>query len=130
MIFGSVPCRRHLPERKYFFQPSKSRECYDRHIVSKVFNAVLKKTSFADAPRKKFTTHGLRHLFAVQNIRKCAESGEDFSNWIEYLCKYMGHKHIRYTMYYLHITSQLFPVYRDKLKLLGERIGVVYAEEE
>lgn len=119
-----------LPGRKYFFQPSESRECYDRHIVLKVFDAVLKKTSFSDAPGKKFTPHGLRHLFAVQNIRKCAESGEDFSNWIEYLCKYMGHKHIRYTMYYLHITSQLFPVYKDKLKLLEERIGVVYAEEE
>ena len=119
-----------LPERKYFFQPSESRERYDRHIVLNVFNAVLKKTSFADAPGKNFTPHGLRHLFAVQNIRKCAESGEDFSNWIEYLCKYMGHKHIRYTMYYLHITSQLFPVYKDKLKLLGERIGVMYVEEE
>lgn len=59
---------------------------------------------------KKFTPHGLRHLFAVQNIRKCAESGDDFSNWIEYLCRYMGHKHIKYTLYYLHMTSQLFPI--------------------
>lgn len=45
------------------------------------------------------------------------------------LCRYMGHKHIRFTMHYLHITSQLFPVYSDKLRQLEEGIGVVYAEE-
>lgn len=78
---------------------------------------------------KKFTPHGLRHLFAVQNIKKCVEAGEDFANWMEYLCQYMEHKHIRYTLYYLHITSQLFPVYQDKLRQLEEGIGVKYAEE-
>lgn len=41
----------------------------------------------------------------------------------------MGHKHIRYTLYYLHIASQLFPVYREKLNALEKGIGVVYAEE-
>ena len=78
---------------------------------------------------KSFTLHGLRHLFAVQNIRKCAEAGEDFNNWIHYLSRYMGHKRIQYTLYYLHLTSQLFPAYRDKLNRLMEGIGVVYAED-
>ena len=41
----------------------------------------------------------------------------------------MGHKHIQFTLYYLHITSQLFPMYREKLNALEEGIGVVYAEE-
>jgi len=118
-----------IPNRAYFFQPSPIRCYYKSCEVGKVFDFLLRKTSFYDAPGKKFTLHGLRHLFAVQNIRKCAESGEDFANWIQYLCKYMGHKSICYTMYYLHITSQLFPVYSEKLRLLEERIGVVYAEE-
>lgn len=118
-----------IPGRTYFFQPSPVREHYTSDIVGKVFDSVLKETSFYGAAGQKFTPHGLRHLFAVQNIRKCVESGEDFSNWIQYLCKYMGHKHIRYTMYYLHITSQLLPVYSKKLKLLEERIGVLYVEE-
>jgi integrase len=118
-----------IPVRNYFFQPSLSRERYCSGDTSKFFDSILKKASLCDVPGKKFTQHGLRHLFAVQNIKKCAECGEDFGNWIQYLCKYMGHKHIRFTTYYLHITSQLFPVYSDKLKLLEEGIGVVYAEE-
>lgn len=118
-----------VPNRKYFFQPSQTRECYNSSIVGKVFDSVLKKTTFYETTGKKFTAHGLRHLFAVQNIKKCAESGENFYNWMQYLCKYMGHKHIRYTMYYLHITSQLFPVYSQKLEELEERVGVVYVED-
>jgi len=118
-----------IPNRTYFFQPSKTREHYISAEVTIVFDKLLKKTSFCNTPGKKFTEHGLRHLFAVQNIRKCAESGENFSNWIQYLCKCMGHKNIQSTKYYLHITSQLFPVYSEKLNLLGEGIGVLYVEE-
>lgn len=118
-----------IPGRTYFFQPSPMRDRYKSFEVGKVFDAVLNKTSFRNAPGKKFTPHGLRHLFAVQNIKKCAEYGENFANWIQYLCKHMGHKSISYTMYYLHITSQLFPVYSEKLRLLEERIGVVHVEE-
>lgn len=118
-----------IPNRSHFFQPSQTRNYYKGYEVGKVFDSLLKKTSFCDAPGKKHTLHGLRHLFAVQNIKKCVDSGEDFGNWIQYLCKYMGHKTIDHTMYYLHITSQLFPVYSEKLRLLEERVGVVHVEE-
>ena len=118
-----------IPGRTHFFQPSKVRSNYISGDVTKVFDIMLKKTSFCNSPGKKRTPHGLRHLFAVQNIKKCAEQGENFGNWMQYLCRHMGHKHIKYTMYYLHITSQLFPIYSDKLRQLEEGIGVVYAEE-
>lgn len=118
-----------IPGRTYFFQPSPTRDCFTSGNIGKHFDGLLAKTSFGNAPGKKFTAHGLRHLFAVQNIKKCAESGEDFANWIQYLSKYMGHKNIQFTMYYLHITSQLFPIYSEKLRLLEEKIGVVYVEE-
>ncbi len=118
-----------FPDRIYFFKPNQEREHMTSADVSKIFQTVLKNADLLTLPGKRFTTHGLRHLFAVQNIKKCAEEGEDFYNWIQYLCKYMGHKHIRYTLYYLHITSQLFPVYQEKLNALEKGIGVVYAEE-
>jgi len=118
-----------IPGRTHFFQPSKVRSCYNSAEITRFFDIVLKKTSFCEVPGKKHTAHGLRHLFAVQNIKKCAEHGENFGNWMQYLCKHMGHKHIKYTMYYLHITSQLFPVYSEKLRLLVEGVGVVYVEE-
>ena len=118
-----------IPRRTYFFQASSTIDHLKSYQVGQVFDSVLKKTSFCKSSGKKFTVHGLRHLFAVQNIKKCAECGENFANWVQYLCKHMGHKHIRYTMYYLHITSQLFPIYSEKLRLLEERIGVMYAED-
>lgn len=121
--------RNQFPDRTYFFKPNQEREHMISGDVSKIFDAILKKAHLSELPGKKFTTHGLRHLFAVQNIKKCADAGEDFYNWIQFLCKYMGHKHIRYTMYYLHITSQLFPVYHEKLIALEKGIGVIYAEE-
>ena len=54
--------------------------------------------------------------------------GEDFNNWVEYLCRYMGHSEIGETMY-LHMTAPLFPAYKEKLEKLGEGIGVMYVEE-
>lgn len=118
-----------FPERTYFFARSIDKELYTSSNVTKFFDEALAKCSFYSHPGKKFTPHGLRHLFAVHNIRKCAQEGEDFYNWLQYLYKYMGHRHINYTLYYLHITSQLFPIYSTKLRELEERIGVVYVEE-
>lgn len=121
--------QKQFPDRTYFFKPNHKREHMTSADVGKIFQAILKKAGLLELPGKRFTTHGLCHLFAVQNIKKCADAGEDFYNWIQYLCRYMGHKHIRYTLYYLHITSQLFPVYREKLDALEKGIGVVYAEK-
>lgn len=75
------------------------------------------------------SAHGLRHLFAVENVKMCLEQGEDFNNWAQYLAQYMGHRKLRDTMYYIHMTSQLFPSYKEKLDRLAEGIGVKYAEE-
>ena len=118
-----------LPGRKYFFQPSEDKETYRSDNIGRFFDTVLKSAGLYETNGKKFTPHGLRHLFAVQNIKKCIECNENFANWIEYLCRYMGHKHIKYTLYYLHITSQLFPIYQDKLHQLERGIGVKYVEE-
>jgi len=118
-----------LPNRAYFFQPCVLKQHYYSNDVCAAFNKVLQKMGFHYDSEKKPTTHGLRHLFAVQNVKKCLIMGEDFNNWVEYLCRYMGHSEIGETMYYLHMTAQLFPVYKEKLEKLGEGIGVMYVEE-
>jgi len=119
-----------MPNREYFFQPNPARSYYKAIDIWRIFTAILKETSFYNSPGKGFTPHGLRHLFAVQNIRKCAEASEDFANWIEYLCQYMSHKRVKATMYYLQMTSQLFPVFKDKLSALEEGIGVARVQDE
>ena len=118
-----------FPDREYFFQPNLKKKYFTSGDVHNLFDAVMLKTSFYDPNAKKFTPHGLRHLFAVENIRRCFEAGGDFSNRIEYLSRYMGHDRIQHTLYYLHLTQRLFPVYRDKLRSLTENVEVAYVEE-
>lgn len=119
-----------IPNRLYFFQPSDQIPFYTSNVIHRFFIMILKSTGLIDVGGKRFTPHGLRHLFAVQNIKKCLESNENFANWIEYLCRYMGHSSIESTLYYIHLTSQLFPIYQDKLKQLEKGIGMKYVEEE
>lgn len=118
-----------LPEREYFFQASYAKKHYINQNVCITFDTILKEMSFYPFLKKKATTHGLRHLFAVNSMKKCLEAGEDFNNRIQYLSRYMGHSGIEETMYYLHMTAQLFPIYEAKLKKLAEGIGVSHVEE-
>ncbi len=98
-------------------------------FLGHVSEVLMMRTSFYDPNVKKFAPHGLRHLFAVENIRRCFETGENISNRIEYLSRYLGHDKIQHTLYYLHLTQRLFPVYRDKLRSLTENVEVAYVEE-
>lgn len=118
-----------FPGRKYFFQPSLEKEHYTKTDVDNAFGRIRSKMASCPKKGKLPTAHGLRHLFAVENIKMCLEQGEDFNNWIQYLSQYMGHRKLRDTLYYVHMTSRLFPFYKEKLDRLAEGIGVKYAEE-
>ncbi len=118
-----------MPDREYFFQPSWEKKHYTALDVGNTFRGILHRTSFFTELGKMPTPHGLRHLFAVKNLQACLEQNKDFNNWIQYLGQYMGHSRLRDTLYYVHMVSQLFPVYQDKLAKLTEGIGVVYVEE-
>lgn len=118
-----------LPGRKYFFQPSREKEHYTKADVANTFGRIRKNMDSCPKKGKLPTAHGLRHLFAVENVKMCLDQGEDFNNWIPYLSQYMGHRNLRDTLYYVHMTSHLFPSYKNKLDRLTERIGVRYVEE-
>lgn len=118
-----------LPGRKYFFQPSLEKEHYTKTDVDNAFGRIRAKMVSCPKKGKLPSAHGLRHLFAVENVKMCLEQGEDFNNWAQYLAQYMGHRKLRDTMYYIHMTSRLFPSYKEKLDRLAEGIGVKYAEE-
>lgn len=117
-------------EREYFFHSAKKNGSIDPSHIRFAFNSALKNISTLDYNQKKPTVHGLRHLFAVNSMRKCIESEkEDFNCWIKYLSKYMGHSTSGETSQYLHIVSDLFPSYKSKLDSLTEGFGVLYVEE-
>jgi len=118
-----------LPNREYFFHAVKNNGYFLNVDIRSVFDSVLRQTSFSDDCPKKPTTHGLRHLFAVKSMKKCLETGGDFNNWIKYLSKYMGHSTSNETMYYIHLVTDLFSIYKPKLDSLVEGFGVKYVED-
>ena len=97
--------------------------------VGRFFDKVLELTLLNREFSIKPTVHGLRHLFAVNSMRKCLDEGESFENWIKYLSQYMGHKSVNETMYYLHLVEMLVPEYREKMAAITEGIGVSYEED-
>lgn len=118
-----------LPNRTYFFQPSLAKPHYYNTDVCATFDSILKKTTFFSTLVKKPSPHGLRHLFAVNSMKKCLDVGENFNHWIKYLSQYMGHKTTNETMYYLHLVPNLFPIYQEKLGELTEGLGIAYVED-
>ncbi len=53
--------------------------------------------------------HDFRHTFAVENLRRWAESGKDLSTMLPYLSAFMGHADFRSTQYYLRLTAEVYP---------------------
>ncbi|SEN68403.1 Phage integrase family protein [Mesobacillus persicus] len=117
------------PGREYFF-PSSRAANYNNTSVCRLFDNILRKTSFFEKTSKKPTCHGLRHTFAVNSMRKCIEDGENFNIMIRYLSRYMGHSCPQNTMYYLHMVVTLVPEIRKMAKGYEDILnGVAYVEE-
>lgn len=119
-----------IPGREYFF-PSQ----HDKHFINtsicRIFEEqLLAKCSFYGKTSKKPTCHGLRHAFAVNSMRQCIANGDNFDEYIEYLCKYMGHTSPQETLYYLHMVVNIIPELRAKSQGFGDVIGGVLHVEE
>jgi len=118
------------PHREYFFHSAKKNGPISYHQILFAYNAAFAKIDTIDKTKNNPTLHGLRHLFAVNSLRKCiVDDKEDFNCWIKYLSKYMGHATSNETMHYLHLVSDLFPSYKSKLDTLTEGFGVSYVED-
>lgn len=117
------------PGREYFFPSTRSAN-YNNTSICRLFDSILKQTSFFMRTSKKPTCHGLRHTFAVNSMRKCIEDGENFDIMIRYLSRYMGHSSPQNTMYYLHMVVNLIPEIRRMAKGYEDILnGVAYVEE-
>jgi integrase len=117
-----------LPDREYFFISH-----YDKHLrnttVCKIFDNIVAKTSFRGKTSKKPTCQGLRHLFAVNSMRKCLADGGDFGTSIFYLSRYLGHSSPEETLYYLHLTMDLAGGIREMASGFEDVIGGVWHVE-
>lgn len=64
--------------------------------------------------------HDYRHTFAVHSLQNCTQKGQDIMAILPLLASYLGHKDLRGTQYYLHLTAELYPDIRNAL---GEKYG-------
>ena len=53
--------------------------------------------------------HDLRHVMAVNNLRRWFEQGENVNALLPVLQTYLGHSSIGDTAYYLHLTAEVYP---------------------
>ena len=116
------------PDREYFFTIPGKRKRLTKHNIDDLFDKVLSESGLKDQFVIKPTVHGLRHLFAVNNLRKWMESNENIDVNIKYLSQYMGHDTVDETLYYLHMFQTLLPTFKDRMSALTKDIGVSYEE--
>ena len=116
-------------DRVYMFEDVSTNKPITKFYVSEIFYKILRDSSVEVNTAKRQTLHGLRHLFAVHNMRRCLAGDRDFGNWIKYLSQYMGHASPQETMYYLHSVVDGLPEYSRKISSFEKEMEVVYEEK-
>ena len=92
----------------FFLYPNSSRSHCERQIYARYRNLL----DMASIPRKtdgsRQRLHDLRHSFCVHALEQMQEKGFDLYTSIPLLSKYLGHKHITETEYYLKLMEDHF----------------------
>ena len=122
-------CYLHTVDEDYFFlYPNSSRSQCERQIYDKY----RKLLDAASIPRKpdgsRQRLHDLRHSFCVHALEQMQEKGFDLYTSLPLLSKYLGHKHITETEYYLRLMEEHFGGILEKAEsyrptLYGKRGG-------
>jgi len=73
------------------------------------FHCILEKAGIRRRPSGNFPRlHDFRHLFAIRALEQMAEKGYDLYTSLPILCKYLGHKSIVETEYYIRLTQDRY----------------------
>ena len=117
-----------FPDRKYFL-PHNHDTCYESIFVSNNFKRFWKKAfpSFQLTTRPR--AYDFRHHFVWANLNRWANEGLDLNAMLPYLARYMGHQHIKSTLYYFRFVPDFFPVFADMTKLSESILPEVLDEE-
>jgi len=91
-----------------FFFPSPYGGHYSEATVYKLFREILWKAKIShtgEGPR----LHDFRHSYSVHCLKRWVLNGDDLTNLLPYLSKYLGHNDLRGTQHYLRLTADLYP---------------------
>lgn len=105
---------------EYFFRTTK-----DKPVPYHAFKALYHRTLALAGIQKKDNCrykypriHDLRHTFAVHSLEKMVSNGYDTYTLLPLLSKFLGHKQITETEYYLRFTEEHY----DSVKILTDNI--------
>jgi len=102
------------PEAGLFWSPLR-RHRYSYSMISKLLVSVIRRAGLKPDPgRRGPRIHDLRHAFVAHRMLQWYRDGVDVQSRLPHLATYLGHKDIRSTLVYLHVT-------RDLLLEAGER---------
>jgi integrase len=100
----------------YLF-PSPYGGHYSEATIYSLFREVLRKANISHLGRGKGPRiHDLRHVFAVNCLKKWVLDGKDLNNCLPYLSTYLGHEDFRGSQRYLRLTADLYPDITNKIE--------------
>ncbi|MTI96612.1 MAG: integrase [Firmicutes bacterium] len=100
----------------YFF-PSPYGGHYSESTIYWLFREVLRKAGISHLGRGKGPRiHDIRHVFAVNCLKKWVMEGKDLNNCLPYLSAYLGHEDLRGSQRYLRLTADLYPEITRKIE--------------
>ena len=100
-----------------FFFPSPFGGHYSERAIYCLFREVLRQARISHLGRGKGPRiHDLRHVFAVNCLKKWVLDGKDINNCLPYLSAYLGHEDIRGSQRYLRLTADLYPDITSKIE--------------
>lgn len=117
-----------FPNRIYFF-PNRYDQPYGCGTIAVNFNRIWYEAfpSFNSTPKPR--AYDFRHHFAWANLNRWVQEGTDVNVMLPYLMRYMGHSHIKSTLYYFHFVPEFFGTFAEKTKSLESLLPEVPYEE-
>jgi integrase/recombinase XerD len=97
-------------------------------LVRGAFNQAWGNSGFSEKVEKKPTVHCLRHTFVVNTIRRWMERNMDTNTLYPYLSKYLGHKGVNETQWYLQFVVYHYPEILRRVEHINAIIPEVYHE--
>ncbi len=117
-----------IPNRAYFF-PRNQHEPYKESFILANFNRIWREAFPHFHSPIKPRAFDFQHHFAYANLNRWAEQGKDVNVMLAFLMRYMGHAHIKSTLYYFHFVPEYFGAFAQKARALESLVPEVPHEE-
>ena len=93
---------------EYLFH-GKDGRMYTQETVRRTFHRILQDAGIQRRPSGQYPRlHDLRHLFSIRALEQMVEKGYDPYTSLPILCKFLGHKSILETEYYIRLTQSRY----------------------